>query len=126
MTAQAMRTTIRGLLAGVVALALSACAPDPAASSSLTYECTVTLTLNPASFGDLSSPSGSATGTGTADSEQAALSAAYRDACSQLPLSDSEARSCRNGDTFTVAGGGAGNVALHSTVSRRVQCSGGN
>ena len=124
MTAQAMRTTIRALLAGVVALGCSACDPDLASSE--TYECTVTLTLNPASFGNLSSPSGTGTGSGTADSEQAALSAAYRDACAQLPLSDSEARSCRNGDAFTVAGGGAGNVVLHSTVSRRVQCTGGN
>ena len=108
-------------------LALVACGGgdlgDPSAGA---WECTVSLTLEPATFGDLSSPSGSGTGTGQGASRESALSAAYGQACAQLPISGATLQACRNGEDFTVEGGGTGNIRLFSAVSRRVSCSSGN
>ena len=60
---------------------------------------------------------------GTGGSREAALSSAYGRACAQLPLSDAEALSCRNGEDFNVEGGGEGNIRLFSAVSRSVRSS---
>ena len=109
------------LTAATVGLTLSAC--DTASPSSASWECTVTLTLEPSTLGNLSSPSGSGTGTGTGSTREEALNSAYERACTQLPLSDTEARLCLSGEDFNVEGDSEGNIRLFSAVSRSVRCS---
>ena len=115
------RTNLLVLTAAVIGLTCSAC--DTASPSSESWECTVTLTLEPSRLGNLSSPSGSGTGTGTGSTREEALNSAYERACSQLPLSDTEARLCRSGEDFNVEGDNEGNIRLFSAVSRSVRCS---
>ena len=99
-----------------------ACGKDNGTGSS-SYQCEVTLTLVPARIGDLSSPSGRGRGTGTGATQQEALTAAYRAACSQLNLSSDLRRTCESGQNFGVAVTSNG-VTLVSAVERSQQCSG--
>ena len=90
------------------------------------WECSVTLDLEPSVFNNLRSPSGSGSGTGTGGTREEALSSAYAQACAQLPISGTTLQACRNGEDFTVEGGGQGNIILASAVNRSVRCSGSN
>lgn len=90
------------------------------------WQCTVTLTLVPSTLGNLRSPSGSGSGTGTGGTREAALTAAYAQACSELPISGATLQTCRNGEDFTVEGGGQNNIRLLSAVDRSVRCSASN
>ena len=98
------------------------CGKDNGTGSS-SYQCEVTLTLVPSRIGDLSSPSGTGRGTGTGATQQEALSAAYRSACSQLNLSSDLRSTCESGRNFGVAVTTNG-VTLVSAVERSQQCSG--
>ena len=98
----------------------SAC--DTGSESDQVWMCEVSLTLVPSRLGNLSSPSGSGRGTGAGETQELALNQAYQQACSQLQLDSDTARLCRQGDSFSVEGGGTGNVRLFSGVERDVQC----
>ena len=120
----------RLLLFGTVLLVMCfayACGKDdptgPTGSSS--WQCNVTLTLNPATFGDISSPSGTGTGRGTGATQDQALSAALKEACSQLNLSGGLRSQCESGRDFMVSTT-VGGITLVSTVSRSRRCWGGN
>ena len=78
--------------------------------------------LVPSHLGNLSSPSGSGSGTGSGETQELALEQAYGQACAQLPLDDATARLCRQGDDFSVEGGGTGNIRLFSRVDRDISC----
>ena len=93
-----------------------------AITESSSWTCDVQLTLVPSVFGSMRSPSGSGSGTGTGETQEIALREAYRQACSQLPLSNAEVSQCNQGSEFTVEGGGSGNVRLFSAVERSVNC----
>ena len=99
-----------------------ACGKDDATGSS-SFQCEVTLTLVPSRVGDLSSPSGSGRGTGTGATQQEALSAALRTACSQLNLSSDLRRTCEAGQDFSVAVT-SGGITVASLVERSQRCSG--
>ena len=99
-----------------------ACGKDDVTGSS-SFQCEVTLTLVPSRIGDLSSPSGTGRGTGAGATEQEALSAAYRSACSQLNLSSDLRSRCESGQDFGVAVTSNG-VTLVSVVDRSQRCSG--
>lgn len=99
-----------------------ACGKDNGTGSS-SYQCEVTLTLVPSRIGNLSSPSGIGRGTGMGATQQEAVSAAYRAACSQLNLSSDLRRTCESGRNFGVAVTTNG-VTLVSAVERSQQCSG--
>ena len=79
-----------------------ACGKDDVAGPS-SFQCEVTLTLVPSRIGDLSSPSGTGRGTGAGATEQEALNAAYRSACSQQNLSSDLRSRCESGQDFGVA-----------------------
>ena len=98
-----------------------ACGRDNGAGSS-SYQCEVTLTLVPARIGDLSSPSGTGRGTGTGATQQEALTAALKTACSQLNLSSDLRSRCEAGQDFGVAVTSNG-VTLVSAVERSQRCS---
>ena len=98
------------------------CGKDDVAGPS-SFQCEVTLTLVPSRIGDLSSPSGTGRGTGAGATEQEALSAAYRSACSQLNLSSDVRSRCESGQDFGVAVTSNG-VTLVSVVERSQRCSG--
>ena len=87
------------------------------------FRCDVTLTLVPSRIGDLRSPSGTGRGTGAGATEQEALNAAYRSACSQLNLSSDLRSRCESGQDFGVAVTSNG-VTLVSVVERSQRCSG--
>ena len=95
---------------------------DSGSESDKVWMCEVSLTLVPSRLGNLSSPSGSGRGTGTGETQELALSQAYQQACSQLQLDGDTAQLCRQGDNFTVEGGGTGNIRLFSGVERDIQC----
>ena len=97
-----------------------ACGKDNGTGSS-SYQCQVTLTLVPSQIGSLSSPSGTGRGTGTGTTQQEALTAAYRAACSQLNLSSDLRRRCESGQNLGVAVTSDG-VTLVSAVERSQQC----
>ncbi len=126
------------LLVGAILMVLCfayACGKDNASGSSL-WSCDVTLTLVPSTLGNVSSPSGSGSGSGTGATQEEALRAALKIACSQLNL-DSDTRSrCESGQDFgvavtaeniqspgvTVSAGGG--ITLVSAVDRSQSCSG--
>lgn len=71
-----------------------ACGKDNASGSNA-WSCDVTLTLVPSTMGNVSSPSGSGSGSGTGTTQEEALRAALKIACSQLNLdSDLRSQSC--------------------------------
>ena len=126
------------LLVGAILMVLCfayACGKDNASGSS-SWSCDVTLTLVPSTLGNVSSPSGSGSGSGTGATQEEALRAALKIACSQLNL-DSDTRSrCESGQDFgvavtaeniqspgvTVSAGGG--ITLVSAVDRSQSCSG--
>ena len=112
------------IVASILAATLVACEDEVSGASSWT--CDVTLTLVPSGFGDQRSPEGSGSGSGMGVTRQEALAGALASACSQLPLSSSEAEMCRAGEDFTVAGEGSGNVRPSSAVDRSVRCRSGS
>ncbi|MDE3000878.1 MAG: hypothetical protein OXU79_17520 [Gemmatimonadota bacterium] len=99
-----------------------ACGKDNGAGSG-SYQCEVTLTLVPSRIGNLSSPSGTGQGTGEGGTQQEALTAAYKSACSQLNLSSDVRSRCETGQDFGVAVTSNG-VTLVSAVNRSQRCSG--
>ena len=99
-----------------------ACGKDNGAGSS-TYQCEVTLTLVPSRIGDLSSPSGTGRGTGTGGTQQEAVTAALKTACSQLNLSSDLRSRCESGQDFGVSVTFDG-ITLVSAVERSQSCSG--
>jgi len=101
----------------------SACGKDNASGSNA-WSCDVTLTLRPSTLGNVSSPSGSGSGSGTGTTQEEALRAALKIACSQLNL-DSDTRSrCESGQDFGVAVSANGGITLVSAVDRSQSCSG--
>ena len=99
-----------------------ACGKDNGAGSS-SYQCEVTLTLVPSSIDDLSSPSGTGRGTGTGATQQEALTAALKTACSQLSLSSDLRSRCESGQDFGVSVS-SGGITVVSAVERSQRCSG--
>ena len=99
---------------------LLGCASDGVGATN--WVCEVTLTLVPSTFGSNSSPSGSGRGTGQGSTRQEALDAAYRTACSQLPLDGATQAVCEAGGDFNVEGGSSGNMRLFSAVERSTSC----
>lgn len=100
-----------------------ACGKDNASGSNA-WSCDVTLTLVPSTLGNVSSPSGSGSGSGTGTTQEEALRAALKIACSQLNL-DSDLRSqCESGQDFGVAVSANGGITLVSAVDRSQSCSG--
>lgn len=112
------------LLSGIVLMVLCfayACGKDNASGSS-SWSCDITLTLVPSTIGGISSPTGSGTGNGTGATQEEALRAALKTACSQLNL-DSDTRSlCESGQDFVV-GVTSGGITLGSAVERSQSCS---
>ena len=80
------------------------------------------VTLVPASIGNLSSPTGTGNGSGTGATREEALEKAFASACSQLPLDSATGSQCREGSDFSVEGGGADSVRLFSSVDRSINC----
>ena len=78
-----------GAAAAAFALAL-VCGDNPSEPSSA-WRCDVTLTLVPATFGGLSSPSVTERGSGSGATEEAALQQALNTACGQLNLDSATA-----------------------------------
>ncbi|MCE2432178.1 MAG: hypothetical protein J4F29_04520 [Candidatus Latescibacteria bacterium] len=75
-------------------------------------------------LGNVSSPSGSGSGSGTGATQEEALRAALKIACSQLNL-DSDTRSrCESGQDFGVTVSAGGGITLVSAVDRSQSCSG--
>ena len=120
----APKSGLRALLGiGLFVLCFAyACGKDNGAGSS-SYQCEVTLTLVPSRIGNLSSPSGTGRGTGTGATQQEALTAALKTACSQLSLSNDLRSKCEAGQDFGVAVTSDG-VTLVSAVERSQRCSG--
>lgn len=102
------------------AYAAFACGMDNGAGSN-SWQCEVTLTLVPSRVGGLSSPSGSGKGTGTGATQDEALRAALRTACSQLGLSGNAKSRCESGQEFDVRNTVNG-VTLISAVDRSQRC----
>ena len=112
-----------------------ACGKDNASGSS-SWSCDVTLTLVPSTLGNVSSPSGSGSGSGTGATQEEALRAALKIACSQLNLESDVRSQCESGQDFGVAvsaesvqGSGVtvsagGGITLVSAVDRSQSCSG--
>ena len=126
------------LLFGIVLMVLCfayACGKDNASGSS-SWSCDVTLTLVPSTLGNVSSPSGSGSGSGTGTTQEEALRAALKIACSQLNLESDVRSQCESGQDFgvavsvdsiqspgvTVSAGGG--ITLVSAVERSQSCSG--
>lgn len=99
-----------------------ACGKDNASGSS-EWSCDVTLTLVPSTLGNVSSPSGSGSGSGRGTTQQEALSAALKTACSQLNLESDVRSQCESGQDFEVAVT-SGGITLASAVDRSQSCSG--
>ena len=100
-----------------------ACGKDNASGSS-SWSCDVTLTLVPSTLGNVSSPSGSGSGSGTGATQEEALRAALKTACSQLNLDSGERSRCESGQDFGVAVSAGGGITLVSAVDRSQSCSG--
>ena len=113
--------TVLGISLIVMYFAYSCGKDDVTGPSS--FQCEVTLTLVPSRIGDLSSPSGTGRGTGAGATEQEALNAAYRSACSRLNLSSDLRSRCESGQDFGVVVTSNG-VTLISAVERSQRCSG--
>ena len=114
------------LFFGIVLMILCfayACGKDNSSGSS-SWTCNVTLTLVPTTInGTPVSPTGSGTGSGTGATQEEALRAALKTACSQLNL-DSDTRSlCESGQDFVV-GVTSGGITSASAVDRSQSCSG--
>ena len=112
------------LLFGIVLMVLCfayACGKDNSSGSS-SWSCDVTLTLVPSTIGDLSSPSGSGRGSGTGATQEEALRAALKTACSQLNLESDVRSRCESGQDFSVAVT-SGGLTLASAVDRSQSCS---
>ena len=105
-----------------VLLALFAVVACESTVASEAWNCSVTLTLVPATFRSMSSPSGSEMGTG--GSREEALQEALATACAQLNLNSATLAQCQAVEDFSVEGGGQGNVRLVSAVERSLRCEG--
>ena len=93
-------------------------------NESSSWRCTVTLTLRPATIGNLSSPSGSGSGSGTGATQEEALRAALRTACSQLNLNSDLRSRCESGQDFEVAVTSGGITLISRVVRSSQNCSG--
>ena len=114
------------LLFGIVLMVLCfayACGKDNSSGSS-SWTCDVTLTLVPTTInGTPVSPTGSGTGSGTGATQEEALRAALKTACSQLNLSSDVRNQCESGQDFVV-GVTSGGITSASAVDRSQSCSG--
>ena len=112
-----MRNRLLLSIASVLALAAGFSACDSPASPSDGWHCDVGLTLPSSTAGSQGSPSG----TGTGSTRDAALSAAYAQACDQLDLDSATASLCTAGQDFTVDYGDLSLIVI-SAAERSVQC----
>ena len=101
---------LRRLLAVPLVAAVAACSAGVGAEM---WMCSVSLTL-----GDVT-----ASGRGSGGSEDAALSAAFAQACAGLPISGETLQACRRGENFSVSTT-SGNITFVDPAERSVRCEG--